>query len=54
MKVQTNDALLSVMLHTWAHNVTSEKTVFEDKRMQRRTSAPSYRNANSNWYTPLR
>lgn len=29
MKAQTNDALLSVMMHTWAHNITSE--VFEDK-----------------------
>jgi GNAT superfamily N-acetyltransferase len=28
---QTNDALLSVMLHIWAHNIASEKIVFEDK-----------------------
>ncbi|HXR40321.1 MAG TPA: GNAT family N-acetyltransferase [Terracidiphilus sp.] len=31
MKAQTNDALLTVMLHLWAHNITSEKIVFEDK-----------------------
>ena len=31
MKAQTNDVILSVMLHTWAHDITSEKTVFEDK-----------------------
>jgi GNAT superfamily N-acetyltransferase len=31
IKAQTNDALLSVMLHVWAHNITSEKIVFEDK-----------------------
>jgi len=31
IKAQTNDALLTVMLHTWAHSITSEKIVFEDK-----------------------
>jgi GNAT superfamily N-acetyltransferase len=28
---QTNDAVLTVMLHAWAHNIASEKIVFEDK-----------------------
>jgi GNAT superfamily N-acetyltransferase len=28
---QTNDKLLSVMLHIWGRNITSEKIVFEDK-----------------------
>jgi L-amino acid N-acyltransferase YncA len=27
---QTNDPLLSVMVHIWAHNVVSEKILFED------------------------
>jgi GNAT superfamily N-acetyltransferase len=31
IKAQTNDPLLTVMLHVWAHNITSEKIVFEDK-----------------------
>lgn len=31
IRAQTNDALLNVMLHVWAHNITSEKIVFEDK-----------------------
>jgi GNAT superfamily N-acetyltransferase len=31
IKAQTNDALLSVMLHVWAHNITSEKIIFADK-----------------------
>jgi RimJ/RimL family protein N-acetyltransferase len=31
VKAQTNDALLTVMLHAFAHNITAEKIVFEDK-----------------------
>jgi hypothetical protein len=31
IKVQTNDALLTVMLHAWAKNIVSESIVFEDK-----------------------
>jgi GNAT superfamily N-acetyltransferase len=31
MEVQTNDALLTVMLHLWARNIISEKIVFADK-----------------------
>ena len=31
IQAQTNDALLSVMLHTWGCEITSEKIVFEDK-----------------------
>jgi GNAT superfamily N-acetyltransferase len=31
IQAQTNDALLSVMLHTWGCSITSEKIVFEDK-----------------------
>jgi GNAT superfamily N-acetyltransferase len=31
IKAQTNDALLTVMLHTWAKNIVSEKIVFEDQ-----------------------
>jgi hypothetical protein len=31
MKVQTNDVLLTAMLHTWAKDIKSEKIVFEDK-----------------------
>ena len=30
VRAQTNDKLLSVMLHTWARNIKSEKIVFED------------------------
>ncbi|HEY1578850.1 MAG TPA: GNAT family N-acetyltransferase [Terracidiphilus sp.] len=28
---QTNDVMLTAMLHTWGHDVVSEKIVFEDK-----------------------
>ena len=31
IKAQTNDALLTVMLHVWAKNIVSEAIVFEDK-----------------------
>lgn len=31
INVQTNDALLTVMLHTWARNITSESIVFADE-----------------------
>jgi GNAT superfamily N-acetyltransferase len=31
MEVQTNDVLITVMLHAWARNIVSEKIVFEDK-----------------------
>lgn len=31
IKAQTNDALLTVMLHLWGRNIVSEKIVFEDK-----------------------
>jgi GNAT superfamily N-acetyltransferase len=31
IKAQTNDALLTVMLHAWAKNIVSEAIVFEDK-----------------------
>jgi GNAT superfamily N-acetyltransferase len=31
VKAQTNDALLTVMLHAWAKNIVSESIVFEDK-----------------------
>ena len=31
MEVQTNDVLLTVMLHLWARDIVSEKIVFEDK-----------------------
>ena len=31
MEVQTNDALITVMLHIWAHDIKSEKIIFEDK-----------------------
>jgi GNAT superfamily N-acetyltransferase len=30
MTVQTNDTLLNVMLHAWAHNIAAEKIIFED------------------------
>jgi GNAT superfamily N-acetyltransferase len=31
IEVQTNDVILTAMLHTWAHDVVSEKIIFEDK-----------------------
>ncbi len=31
MEVQSNDVLLTVMLHIWARNIVSEKIIFEDK-----------------------
>lgn len=31
IEAQTNDVILTAMLHTWAHDVVSEKIVFEDK-----------------------
>lgn len=31
IETQTNDAILTAMLHTWAHDVVSEKIIFEDK-----------------------
>jgi RimJ/RimL family protein N-acetyltransferase len=31
IETQTNDVMLTAMLHTWAHDVFSEKIVFEDK-----------------------
>jgi RimJ/RimL family protein N-acetyltransferase len=31
MEVQTNDTLITVMLHAWARNIASEKIIFEDK-----------------------
>ena len=31
MEVQTNDILITVMLHLWAHNIVNEKILFEDK-----------------------
>ncbi len=31
MEVQTNDVLITAMLHAWAHNIVSEKIIFEDK-----------------------
>ena len=30
MEIQSNDALLTVMLHTYARDIWSEKIVFED------------------------
>ncbi len=30
MEIQSNDVLLAVMLHTYAHNIWSEKIVFRD------------------------
>jgi GNAT superfamily N-acetyltransferase len=33
MEVQSNDVLLTVMLHTWARNIVSEKIIFEDGRI---------------------
>ncbi|WP_446745242.1 GNAT family N-acetyltransferase [Silvibacterium acidisoli] len=32
MRAQTNDKILTVMLHTWARSVSTEKIVFEDAR----------------------
>jgi GNAT superfamily N-acetyltransferase len=37
MEVQTNDVLLSVMLHTWARDIASEKIVFQDRLTTFRT-----------------
>lgn len=37
MEVQTNDRLLSVMLHTWARDIASERIVFEDRLTTFRT-----------------
>ena len=31
IETQTNDVILTAMLHTWAHDVVSEKIIFEDK-----------------------
>lgn len=31
IETQTNDPILTAMLHTWAHDVVSEKIIFEDK-----------------------
>lgn len=31
IETQTNDVMLTAMLHTWAHDVVSEKILFEDK-----------------------
>jgi GNAT superfamily N-acetyltransferase len=31
MEVQTNDVLVTVMLHLWAHDIKSDRIVFEDK-----------------------
>ena len=31
IETQTNDVMLTAMLHTWAHDVVSEKIVFEDR-----------------------
>jgi GNAT superfamily N-acetyltransferase len=31
MEIQTNDALVTVMLHAWARNIVAEKIIFEDK-----------------------
>ncbi|MGA8088522.1 MAG: GNAT family N-acetyltransferase [Terracidiphilus sp.] len=31
IETQTNDVMLTAMLHTWAHDVASEKIVFEDR-----------------------
>jgi GNAT superfamily N-acetyltransferase len=30
IETQTNDVMLTAMLHTWAHDVVSEKIIFED------------------------
>lgn len=31
IETQTNDIILTAMLHTWAHHVVSEKIIFEDR-----------------------
>lgn len=31
IETQTNDVILTAMLHTWAHDVVSEKIIFEDR-----------------------
>jgi GNAT superfamily N-acetyltransferase len=31
IETQTNDVMLTAILHTWAHDVASEKIIFEDK-----------------------
>ena len=31
IETQTNDVMLTAMLHTWAHDVVSEKIIFEDR-----------------------
>ena len=31
IETQTNDVILTAMLHTWAHEVVSEKIIFEDR-----------------------
>jgi GNAT superfamily N-acetyltransferase len=31
MEVQSNDVLITVMLHAWAHDIKSEKIIFEDR-----------------------
>jgi len=31
IETQTNDVMLTAMLHTWGHDVVSEKIIFEDK-----------------------
>jgi GNAT superfamily N-acetyltransferase len=31
IETQTNDVMLTAMLHTWAHEVVSEKIIFEDR-----------------------
>ena len=31
IETQTNDVMLTAMLHTWARDVVSEKIIFEDK-----------------------
>jgi RimJ/RimL family protein N-acetyltransferase len=31
IETQTNDVMLTAMLHTWAHDVASEKIIFEDR-----------------------
>ena len=38
MEVQSNDVLLTVMLHSWARNIVSEKIIFEDKLTTNRQS----------------
>lgn len=31
IETQTNDVIMTAMLHTWAHDIVSEKIIFEDK-----------------------